>query len=360
MLNQTSVALPRSAPNDQWPPEGLESLGCCPVCGVADRTILYKGLKDRVFFCAPGEWTMHRCRKCGTGYLDPRPTAETISLAYSSYFTHHALSRPSLETMTAARRWQRSLANGYRNWRFGLHDRPATKLGVAVMTLFPASRARLDTVLRHMCPPFHGARLLDVGCGEGAFLEWARAAGWEAVGVEPDPAAVAAARSRGLTVHAGTVEALRSEASSFDVVTLSHVLEHVHDPRALLKSIRDLLKPGGLLWLDTPNITSVGCRLFGANWLGLDPPRHLVLFNHPTLRSLLESLGFTVIRRFSRFEVCGLTFGMSERIANGSRDPLGETARSFAVRMRGYAASWLVRINRDRSEFITLIAKNAR
>ena len=360
MIKQTELEAPRNTPSNQWPKEGLESLGFCPVCGSSDRKILYEGLKDRVFFCAPGEWTLQRCRKCGTGYLDPRPTVETISLAYSSYFTHHALSRPSLETMTMARRWQRSLANGYRNWRFGLRDRPATRLGVPVMTLFPASRARLDTVLRHMVPPFRGARLLDVGCGEGGFLEWARAAGWEPVGVEPDPAAVAAAQSRGLTVHAGTVEALRSEASSFDVVTLSHVLEHVHDPRALLESIRNLLKPNGLLWLDTPNISSIGRRLFGPTWLGLDPPRHLVLFNHSTLRALLESLGFTVIRRFSRFEVCGLTFGMSERIGNGSRDPLGETARSLGVRLRGYAASWQVRLNRDRSEFITLIAKNAR
>jgi hypothetical protein len=71
-------------------------------------------------------------------------------------------------------------------------------------------------------------------------------------------------------------------------------------------------------------------------------------------------LNFTVMRRFSRFEVCGLTFGMSERIATGSRDPLGETARSRRVQLRAFAASWEVRVNPDRSEFITLIAKNGR
>src|SRR5216110_445493 len=73
-----------------WPYTGLESVELCPVCGSASRELLYSRLRDRVFFCAPGEWELYGCVKCGTGFLDPRPNAATIGLAYSSYFTHNS------------------------------------------------------------------------------------------------------------------------------------------------------------------------------------------------------------------------------------------------------------------------------
>lgn len=255
--------------------------------------------------------------------------------------------------MGALRRVQRSLANGYRNWRYGTRDTPASPLGPALAYLLPRHRALMDSELRHL-PPGAG-RVLDIGCGDGAFLEWARAAGWEGIGVDPDPGAVASARSRGLDVRLGDARVLVDERASFDAVTLSHVLEHVHDPEALLKQIRELLKPGGLLWLDTPNVASTGHRLFGRSWRGLEPPRHLVLFTPSSLRQILAAARLTLVRTIPRFEVCDRMFAASDRIARG-QDPTGEPRAPFGVRMRARAAGALARARPGTSEFLTVVA----
>lgn len=189
-----------------WPAAGLEDVARCPVCGGTSRALLYRGLRDDVFFCAPGEWTLYECGSCRSGFLDPRPTPATISLAYSSYFTHHPSRRPDVRSMGRLRRFQRALANGYRSWRYRIRDEPSTRIGIAAAVLLPRQRALMDSELRHLPRSTGGARVLDVGCGDGAFLEWARAAGWDAFGVDFDPAAVASARSRGLEVHCGTLE----------------------------------------------------------------------------------------------------------------------------------------------------------
>jgi 2-polyprenyl-3-methyl-5-hydroxy-6-metoxy-1,4-benzoquinol methylase len=340
----------------RWPTDGLEHVGECPVCRSPVRTLLHDHLKDRVFYCAPGEWTLWSCGRCGVAYLDPRPTPDTIGLAYSTYVTHHAVRRVSTDNLTGLRRWRRALANGYRYWRYGVNESPRTWLGVPLAFLLFAERAGLDADHRHLPKPVAGARLLDVGSGAGAFLQWATAAGWDAVGIDPDPKAVQTVKERGLQAYEGTVETIRGHVSAFDAVTLSHVLEHVHDPRALLSGIRDLLKPGGLLWLDTPNIAALGERRFGSSWLGLDPPRHLVLFNQPTLLTLLESVGFAVLRQPSRFEICKMTYAVSERIAGGSEDPLRPAPASFGVRLQAHAAALRALADKRRSEFITVIA----
>jgi len=101
---------PRTA--ESWPISELESVDFCPLCKSADRKVLYKGLTDRVFFCAPGEWDLYRCGRCGTGYLDPRPTVASIGLAYKSYYTHEP-EGGAPEFDGKARSLKASLRNGY-------------------------------------------------------------------------------------------------------------------------------------------------------------------------------------------------------------------------------------------------------
>jgi len=67
---------------EKWLLYGLEYINKCPVCHSTERNLLYEGLTDCVFFCAPGEWTLYRCQKCCSAYFDPRPTPDTIGLAY--------------------------------------------------------------------------------------------------------------------------------------------------------------------------------------------------------------------------------------------------------------------------------------
>lgn len=78
----------------------------------------------------------------------------------------------------------------------------------------------------------------------------------------------------------------------YDVITLSHVIEHVHDPYNTLKNCYDLLSPGGLLFIDTPNIDARSHRRFKENWRGLEAPRHLVIFNWESIFGVLKRCGF--------------------------------------------------------------------
>jgi 2-polyprenyl-3-methyl-5-hydroxy-6-metoxy-1,4-benzoquinol methylase len=179
------------------------------------------------------------------------------------------------------------------NRRYGARRAPALGIGYWVLPLAFPLWQQLDFFYRHL--PHKPGSLLDVGCGNGVFLLRAREAGWNVAGVEPDSAAVATARAGDLDVWNGTLDDY-PHSSTYDVVTASHVLEHVHDPRLFLRQISMRLRPGGTIWLATPNVRSLGHCWYGRSWRGLEPPRHLTIFSSRALRSLLEGVGFSSIR----------------------------------------------------------------
>lgn len=272
-----------------WPSDGVEIVELCPVCGDTNKTLLHQTLRDSIFYTAPGEWRMCRCDGCGTAYLQTRPTEETIGLAYGSYYTHES---ELVDSLGVRRRFRRTIANGYREIKFGTNDLPSCPIGSIFVGLSPTYSSSLDAGMRHI-PKLgvSGGRLMDFGCGNGDFLLRAKGAGWDVLGVDLDPKAVEFARSRGLDVRLGGMEAL-SDVEQFDGVTLSHVIEHVYDPIGLLEKCYSLLKPGGWIWIDTPNIDSLGHQKYGENWRGLEPPRHLVVFNSSSLQWGVEKAGF--------------------------------------------------------------------
>ena len=302
-----------------WPPEGLEYAPACPVCKERARRPLHHGLRDRVSFSAPGAWTLYACARCGAGYLDPRPTQETIGLAYRGYHTHaeRAPAQGPAPGPLGRLRW--ALGNGYLNERYGYEFAPAVRIGARVAALLPRRRWLADMRVRHLPRPAVSARLLDVGCGNGTFLRDMRAAGWEVWGIDPDPQAVATARETGASVEQGLLTDETFPPESFDAVTLSHVIEHLPDPAATLSICRRLLKPGGVLWVATPNLDSQGHARFGEHWRGLEPPRHLVLFTARALTGLLDRLGFEVVASHRNY-MAEFFFRASAAIAAG-RDP---------------------------------------
>jgi 2-polyprenyl-3-methyl-5-hydroxy-6-metoxy-1,4-benzoquinol methylase len=341
-----------------WPEGGLERVPACPLCGSRERTPLHLGIADGAYENTPGRWDLYRCAGCGCAFLDPRPTRESIPLAYREYYTHAAPDGGGAGALTGMRRVRRALANGYRNWRYGTRERPATRMGVPAAWLFPATRRRIDLEFRHLPRPWPGARLLDVGFGDGAFLDRARSAGWQVTGVDPDPVTVDAARRRGLDVREGILDVLYDGLGPFDVVTLSHVIEHVHDPRAFVRRIRALLKPGGIVWIETPNLEGSGHRRFGAAWRGLEPPRHLVLFGWDSLEALLREAGFAALRRLPRHEVYAEQAPKSLAIRRGwspRRRPAPGPGERIANRLLGLGS----RFDYRRSEYVTLIAASS-
>ena len=341
--------------DNDWPKHGLERVIKCPVCGSNKRGLLYNNLKDHVFFCAPGSWSLYECKSCNCAYLDPRPTSETIHFAYSKYYTHTLPAKNDQKKMKLLRLIKRSMANGYRNWKYGTHLYPSTSFGVVTALIFPQMRQLLDQDCRNLPIPKSGACLLDVGFGNGAFLEIAKSAGWTVAGVDPDSISVESAMNRGLDVRHGGIEAYADMPESFDVVTMSHVIEHVHDPYTTLQLSYRLLKPGGFLWLSTPNIRSYGHEYYGRNWRGLEPPRHLVLFNWPAMVKLIQKAGFRSIQKFKYNHVFHDLAAKSEAQSKG-----GEHNASLNVTMRlrlmGILTGIRVLFQPNRTEYITLKA----
>jgi 2-polyprenyl-3-methyl-5-hydroxy-6-metoxy-1,4-benzoquinol methylase len=349
----------RSAPlqDSQWPEDGLEWVPACPVCGSAHRHVLYDGLRDKVFRAAPGSWRLYDCDACHSAWLDPRPNDASLPMAYAGYFTHDEGSVPVLVRRRGfVRKIIHDALNAYLSQRYGFHRAPLGHAWIA--GLLPPLRAAADTLCRHLPLAPEGGRLLDVGCGNGMFLGIARDMGWQAEGLDFDEAAVARTRAQGFNVRSGGIEALDGVIDHFDVVTSSHVLEHVPDPVAHLERIHDVLKPGGLLWLQTPNLGSVGARAFRSNWRGLEPPRHLVLFNHRSLSDALQQAGFADVRRMPNAMEVIEVFTASMAIA---RD---EVVIGSERRKRGLAGQVLVELIEwiwpASREFITVTARKPR
>jgi 2-polyprenyl-3-methyl-5-hydroxy-6-metoxy-1,4-benzoquinol methylase len=140
------------------------------------------------------------------------------------------------------------------------------------------------------------ARLLDVGAGRGRFVLAARAAGYEASGIEPSLRGVDAATAAGAPVERVTIEQAAIAPGSLDAVSLWHVLEHLDDPAGALERISGWLAPGGALLIGVPNLASLQARLGGERWFHLDVPRHRTHFTPRGLEELLARTGFSVVR----------------------------------------------------------------
>jgi 2-polyprenyl-3-methyl-5-hydroxy-6-metoxy-1,4-benzoquinol methylase len=143
------------------------------------------------------------------------------------------------------------------------------------------------------CAPKPG-RVLDVGAGDGYFLNAAQAAGWQVEGVELSAPRVARAREWfGLTLHSCDLASAPFAAGSFSAVTMLQLLEHLHDPAAVLRRGHELLQPGGLLLLSTPNVLAYARKQRGVDSWRI--PRHLFFFSPRTLLQTVEAAGFRVL-----------------------------------------------------------------
>lgn len=243
----------------------------CGHCGHEEFLTLYAACPDRLH-ATPGRFDVVRCVRCGLAQTSPRPTRRAIAGYYPSSYTAyeaHEFRRGPLG------RSLRLLVHLPYTLRYG----PERVAGPA---------------------PRPGMRAVDVGCGAGLLLEELARGGWEVWGVEPEePVARAVAARLGLPegrLVAAAAEAAELPEGSFDLVTMSHVLEHLHDPRAVLAKVHRWLRPDGRLRIWVPNVASFEAKAFGRLWFGLDLPRHLYHFDPGSLWRLLAETGFRVER----------------------------------------------------------------
>lgn len=264
----------------------MERVGC-ELCGSKEAVVVVRQ-KDLLHRVTDEEFTIVRCAACGLLYLNPRPAPAEIGRFYPEhYFGEPARPR----AVSRVKRWLMEEFYGY----------PGPPISAAVRLLrrallWPEAVRRAATG-RTILPWVGRGRLLDVGCGHGVSAAMLLAQGWDVQGLDFSESSVALARRLlGDRVRAGDLESVRYPDRSFDVVLMSHSLEHMYHPVKVLAEVRRILDDGGRLVIAVPNADSWEARLFGRWWVNWDPPRHLYHFGRETLTRLLREAGFRVVR----------------------------------------------------------------
>lgn len=141
-------------------------------------------------------------------------------------------------------------------------------------------------------------RILDIGCGDGIFLQLAKQQGWETFGTEISKEAVEYATEvrKVNVINTNDIKMAKFDECYFDVITLWHVLEHLYNPENTLQEIHRILKNDGVLVVALPNIESIQSKIFKNYWVHLDIPRHLFHFSEDTIKKFLEKYGFKILR----------------------------------------------------------------
>lgn len=185
------------------------------------------------------------------------------------------------------------------------------------------ARCRLPLIRRY-AP--RARRLLDVGCGVGAFLSVARRT-YSCCGVDVSPEAVVFVRDRlGVEAYEGDLRALHLPPGTFDVVTLFDVIEHVPEPGGVLAEVHRLLVPGGIAVLTTGDTDSLVCRLSGRWWHLMTPPEHLTFFSRTGLRHMATRCGMTVEHMAHRPVLANVGY-MAHKLADVLGGPVGYLPR---------------------------------
>ncbi len=251
----------RAAPTHEPVPVDWEETDC-PLCGTAPGAPVLEA-PDPLPPAGTGlVFAVVKCAHCGLMYTNPRPNAAAIGRFYPSDYHPHRRPRKMEQSRAARPLWGR------------VFGRPCSE--------------------RRGALPWPGpGRLLDFGCGAGRFLKTMADRGWNVTGLDASVGAVEQVREQhGLTALVGTLPHADLRPGSFDVVTMWHSLEHVHNPLNILREAYKLLVPGGKLVVATPNIASAPYRLFKQSWFGLDLPRHLTHFTPATMTAMLQTAGF--------------------------------------------------------------------
>lgn len=219
---------------------------------------------------------------CGLVITSPRPAADELGQYYPPTYYSYLPKAPTRKRQILAK--LRAYKCGY----------PAED-GITKRLFWRTTTSLLGNFFLFYLP-YRGAgkSLLEVGCGTGADLDWARQRGWDVHGLELNESAVEIAKKQGLDVHRSTFENASLSADSFDCIIMSQVLEHLYSPKLALQRCHQLLRPGGLLLVAVPKFDSWTRHALGSFWHNLQHPIHLHHFSQPVLERMIHEAGLQV------------------------------------------------------------------
>ncbi|QDK83958.1 class I SAM-dependent methyltransferase [Spirosoma sp. KCTC 42546] len=264
----------------------METITECPVCG-SSHFNPFLVCKD--YLVSLQNFTIQECQACGFRLTNPRPDANSIGSYYKSedYVSHNDEGK-----------------------------------GVINMAYRIVRNYTLDSKLR-LINKLNGrqGRVLDVGCGTGAFLESCKKGGWQIIGMEPDRDARTIAQKKLEAEIKPNLNALTG-TKPVDIITLWHVLEHIPNLNEVIPQLHQLLERKGTLLIAVPNSDSYDAQYFKEFWAAYDVPRHLYHFTPTTIKPLFEKHGFKLVEKkpmvFDAFYIAML----STRYQGGKTDYL--------------------------------------
>jgi 2-polyprenyl-3-methyl-5-hydroxy-6-metoxy-1,4-benzoquinol methylase len=239
----------------------LETLKQCPVCqsssfsnylNVEDHTVSHK------------EFTIQQCNSCYFLFTNPRPSADDIGAYYQSekYISHHDESKTLMSRVYTS-----------------VRDYTIAGKVKMINTLIPGKGS-----------------ILDVGCGTGNFIQACKQDGWKVSGTEPDQGARTVSSGRvGENIYESINHADLS-TKTYDIITLWHVLEHVHLLNETVEWLASHLNEKGKIIIAVPNPQSHDALKYGRHWAAYDVPRHLYHFTKNTMSRLLNNHNLTVVK----------------------------------------------------------------
>lgn len=257
--------------------ENNSNQSICGFCKSTNSKVLYK-----TFDIFKNKYTINKCSDCNAYFLAPRPTEEMLEQAYaSSYY-------------------------GEKEEKF------SSPLVEKTLDYFRSGRAR--RISKHLKD---GAKILDVGCGNGRFLKYLLNYGkYELYGTEMEGnSAKRAMRIPEIKLKVGSLERNDFSENYFDAITLFHVFEHLTEPKQILNTISKIVKTNGIAVFSFPNIASFQSKIFKGKWLHLDPPRHLFFFEPECFINIMQEYGFKIIKKHY-FSLEQNPFGAIQSILN--------------------------------------------
>lgn len=291
-----------------WSQSEIEAdqVSCCAVCGGENFTFFAQGYDYELGTC-PNRWVFDQCGGCGHVFLNPRPTISALKAIYPTHYYSYNMGSKINPWILRGKRWL---------------DGKRLNAIIAAFGKTPRS-------------------YLDVGCGDGKYLEDMQSKGVSAsdlYGIELDEAAVQRAKARGYRVFNSSVDTCDAiPLGSIDVISLFHVIEHLPDPSQTVRKLVGWMAPGAILAIETPNRDSIDARLFReAFWGGYHIPRHWHLFDSDGITNLLVDHGLTVVRRKYVSGHSFWLYSFHHWLAYNTRYPMPKFAKLFdPLRSRG-------------------------
>lgn len=271
----------------------------CPICG------------DLVFpkFTVPCDYRkpnnsqgyeIYWCQTCDYGMTKNRPSPEEVKNFYTldNYYTHNANGTESNE-LNEQREYAEdcqttgdaSASPATQRQDLSFFDRLRIHLSYRLDAGEELNPQEVTPLLKVEQP-----LICEIGCGNGKNLAKFQQSGYAVFGVEPDSAAREVAQTITPNIFAGTAEELPVTITErkYDIVLMSHVLEHCLDINTVMSNVREILKDGGIYIVEIPNCNSIGFQTYRGEWPWSDIPRHLNFFTCSSLDKTLKKHGFKV------------------------------------------------------------------